>query len=223
MRWPRSKISAPELVILDEIAGEGREAAHRIENGSAQGDRGAETEAARAGDVGEHDARDEVDIVSQQCELLVPATRADALVQGAYIADALVAKGCSDTADIVRRREHVAVANDQSVVTRSGQCVLEILYLPVHDRLCLRSDYRRPLGSILPFQPAEQRQRRVFESLHRHHDLIIGVILAQGTAEIAFEVPLEPVDRLQQGDRRRFARSFKSLLVVVADETKRSR
>src|SRR5262249_3981517 len=61
-----------ELVILHEIIGERRKPAHCFERRPAQGNRGAETHPARSGHVGEHRARDELGVVAEQLEPLVP-------------------------------------------------------------------------------------------------------------------------------------------------------
>src|SRR4029453_8260123 len=103
-------------------------------------------------------------------------------------------------------------------MTGGRQRILEVLHLTVQHGLRVHSDYRRPLWPALLLQAAEQRQRRIVKPLHREHDLVVRIILAQGAAEIALEIALKSVDRLQHGDGGRLACTSGSHLVSAEKE-----
>ena len=148
----------------------------------------------------------------------------NAVVQAGHGADAGLLQRGDDAREIVGVDPHVAVGEDDDVVTDARRHVDEVGDLAIQS-VHLGFDHEIEIARRLCFlQVLDDRDGAIVGILHPEHDLNgAGIVLAAERGEVVEQSRLVAVQRLEDGDRRRGAGARTGRLRCRAGDQNRGR
>ena len=191
-------------VIVRETIGEGPEAADLRQRRAPERERRAETRTRQVERKADHHARQKLGIDDERAESRPDAGDANAVVEAGYGADAGLCQRRDHAGQIVAVHPHVAVGDDDDVMTDARRHVDEVGDLPIQS-VHLGFDHEIEITISLHLAQAfDDGNHGVVGVLNPADDLhASGIVLDAERCEIVEEARLIAVKRLENGDCRR--------------------
>jgi hypothetical protein len=110
-----------------------------------------------------------------------------------------------EVGEVARRDADVGVGDEQHVVARVRREVGEVVDLGVEADAARVDDDAAGDAWVSRRDPSGDHNCRVVAVCDAEDDLVARVVEAEEALQVALEVGVEPLERLEQADRRRFS------------------